>query len=59
MARGCALGKANETSGLTEPSRYSIYWADAHAEKPTDDQLWLKHGAESWRLIAGSWVWSA
>jgi hypothetical protein len=48
MARGCALGKANETSHLTEPARYSIYRVDAHAEKPTGDPVSLKHGAESW-----------
>jgi hypothetical protein len=48
MASGGALGKANETSGLTEPARYSIYRVDAHAEKPTGDPVWLKHGAESW-----------
>jgi hypothetical protein len=52
MASGSALGKANETSGLTEPSRYSIYRVDAHAEKPTGDQVRLKHGAESWWFIA-------
>jgi len=52
MARGCALGKANEASGLTGESRYSIYRVDAHAKKPTGDQVWLKHGAESWWLIA-------
>src|SRR5260370_12033933 len=52
MARGCALGKANEASGLTGESRYSIYRVDAHAKKPTGDQVWLKHGAEPWGLIA-------
>ena len=51
MASDSALGKADET-GLTEPSRYSIYRVDAHAEKPTGDRVWLKHGAESWWLIA-------
>ena len=32
MARGCALGKANEASGLGE-SRYTICRVNAHAEK--------------------------
>jgi hypothetical protein len=53
MASGAALGKANETSGLTEPARYSIYRMDAHAEKPTGDPVWLNHGAESWLLKLG------
>jgi hypothetical protein len=52
MASSSALRKANETSGLTEPSRYSIYPVDTHAEKPTGDHVWLKRGAESWWLIA-------
>ena len=51
MARACALGKANETSGLTEPSRYSIYRADAHAAKPTGDHVWLNRGAASWSRL--------
>jgi hypothetical protein len=33
MARGCALGKVNDASGLTEESRYTISRVDAHAEK--------------------------
>jgi hypothetical protein len=33
MARGGALGKANDAAGLTEESRYTISRVNAHAEK--------------------------
>ena len=56
MARGCALGKANETSGLTDRSRYGIYRVDAHAEKPTGDLVWLNHDAAALVVDCRSWV---
>src|SRR5260370_22756603 len=47
LARGCALGKANDASGLTEESRYTIHRVDAHAEKSAG------RGARLSQLAAG------
>src|SRR5260370_405866 len=43
MARGCALGKANEASGLTGESRYTICRVNAHAENPPGPGAPLSH----------------
>src|SRR5260370_10402946 len=47
LARRCALGKANDASGLTEESRYTIHRVDAHAEKSAG------RGARLSQLAAG------
>src|SRR5258708_10327010 len=43
LARRCALGKANDASGLTEESRYTIHRVDAHAEKSAGRGARLSH----------------